>query len=181
MADQLAVIQFVGGHIIISPIGGHVGGGPMPPSGPVDPGYGQGTPLPPHIWGGGWRPVDPGFGRPPPVDPGFGHPRPPVDPGYGRPVPPVHVGGGPVYPGGPVDPGWVGGVPLPPHISTGPVWPGGPVDPGYGQGHPVPPSADQPDIPQAEFILGYVPGYGITWVKNPDFDEEETPPKPQPK
>lgn len=38
---------------------------PHPPpggGGPVDPGYGQGRPIPPHIW----RPIDPGWGVPPP-------------------------------------------------------------------------------------------------------------------
>jgi len=53
---------------------------PHPP-GPVDPGYGQGWPLPPHASTGPVYPqVDPGYGQ--------GHPLPP------------HIGGGPIYPPG---------------------------------------------------------------------------------
>ena len=54
-------------------------------------------------------------------------------------APPNYPSGGPVYPGGPVDPGYGHGHPAPPYPSGGPVWPGGPVDPGYGHGHPRPP------------------------------------------
>lgn len=71
-----------------------VGGGPVvpsPPPGvwppirpeegwrPVDPGYGQGRPRPPHV-GGGPAPEPPAPGRP---DQGLPRPERPVDPGWG--------------------------------------------------------------------------------------------------
>ena len=99
----------------------HVGGGPVYRPGPVDPGFG--IPLPPvTVWPsppvvGGGPVIPPTY----PVDPGFGQPRPPTDPGYvgGVPVPPHGPGGGGEHPGG------------------GPVYP--PTDPGWGRPPPVPP------------------------------------------
>jgi preprotein translocase subunit SecD len=71
---------------------------------------------PPGIWGG----------APPQI-------------GYPLPGQPPHVGGGPIYPGGPVDPGYGQGRPLPPYASTGPVIPPKPTEPPPGGGDKPPP------------------------------------------
>lgn len=94
------------------------GGGPIvPPSGPVDPGYGYpekpvdpgyGVPeKPPHIWGG---PIDPYPGHPlpePPIDPPTEPPSNPASPnwvwGWSPKIPP-NGGWTPVYVPGPTDP-----------------------------------------------------------------------------
>lgn len=95
-----------------------IGGGPMPGGGgPVDPGYGR----------PGWSPADPGYGQ---GHPG-GHPgnRPPGS-WSGE-----YPSGGPVYPGGPTDPGWgVGGV-------------GG----GHPSGQPIVPPQGGTDVPADEY------------------------------
>ncbi len=141
---------------------GHVGGGPIY-NRPVDPGYGQGYPLPPHIWGQ----------FPPHVSTG------PIYPGG-------HPGGGPM-PGWP--PGYVSGQPVPPGYATGqPVPPQGPV-----QIWPQPPAPDQPEPPGGGHVevpisggwtLEYVRGIGWVLVPpptgaNPPGDIG-VPPRPQP-
>ena len=84
-----------------------VGGGPvMPPQAPVDPGYGQGHPMPPHVGGGPAAP---------PAYPSTG----PVVPPMPEQPPDTSAGGGwvwsPIY-------GWVwrpagsGGKPKPPDM-----------------------------------------------------------------
>jgi hypothetical protein len=92
----------------------HVGGGPVYPGAPGDPGYGQGHPVPPHIGGG---PIY----RPPHVGGG-----PAADPGL-----PPHVGGGPAHPPGQTKPGeGDGAVVMPPVHYPPTVWPpGAPIDP----------------------------------------------------
>lgn len=104
------------------------------PEGPVDPGWGQGTPRPPHVGGG-------------PII------EPPVDPEYGRPTLPPSVGGGPIVP--PVvvmppialPPPTVGGGPMPP---PGAIWPpvGGkpPHRPPTVGGGPVVPPGQPPTV-----------------------------------
>jgi hypothetical protein len=70
--------------------------------------------------------------------------------------PPVFVGGGPVSPPAfathpiytpPVDPGWTGGIAVPPHVGGGPVYPSLPprlppigLPPGFWAGHTPPPT-----------------------------------------
>ena len=65
-----------------------IGGGPARPGMPVDPGWGQGRPMPPVIWPG-----------PPPVDPGYTPPGivviPPGAIDGERPTNPIYL---PVYP-----------------------------------------------------------------------------------
>ena len=134
------------------------------PDGPIDPGYGRP--------GGGWEPVDPGWGNRPPVDPGYGRP----DIGGGRPDNSLpggghiwgtlvrwllrpQVGGGPIKPPGlwpilPVDPGWGidppdgpphgpgDWVPIDPGFGKPPIWGFLPVDPGWGMGGGKPPVVD---------------------------------------
>jgi hypothetical protein len=108
-----------------------VGGGPIMPGGPVDPGYGQGHPMPPHVGGG-------------PMPPS------PIDPGYGVPIWP-HVGGGPAQPPaypstGPVLP------PMPeepPDTSAGGGWVWSPIygwvwRPAGSGGKPKPPGGTEP-------------------------------------
>jgi hypothetical protein len=84
---------------------GHVEEVQGPDGEPIDPGYGQGHPLPPHVGGG---PIMPGG----PVDPGYGQ---------GHPLPPF-ANTGPVLPTRPVDPGW----------GVGPVLPIPPIPPSVG-------------------------------------------------
>jgi hypothetical protein len=162
-----------------------ISGGPIiPPTYPVDPGYGQGHPRLPHVDGG--LPTPPG-----PVEGG-----PPISPGHpdaGLPIPPGHVGGGPMPPSRPADPGYGQGRPLPPHMwpsppvttwpppqpvypalpiylppghaSGGPVPPGQPVDPGYGI--EMPPGSVWPPLPGIGgkvIALVWIPGYGYRWV-----------------
>jgi hypothetical protein len=123
----------------------HVGGGPMPGGGgPVDPGYGQGHPVPPHVGGG---PIY----RPPHVGGGPAPGQPPTDPGYGQghPLPP-HVGGGPATPPGHPDQGLPGGggVVMPPIYYPPTVWP--------PEGQPKP----EGDI----LLLAWVPNVGLAWI-----------------
>jgi hypothetical protein len=152
--------------------------GPVPPAGPVDPGYGY--PLPPIINGG--PPAYPDQGLPPsgghpshPIQPTY-----PVDPGYGLPVPPTvwphpprppHVWPPPqpVYPSHPIY------IP-PPHVSGGPV----PEPPAPGQGlppvpgapsHPIalPPGAVWPPLPPAVppgklLVFCWIVGVGYRWA-----------------
>jgi hypothetical protein len=172
--------------------------GPMPP-GPVDPGWGV-TP-----------PVDPGYGRPDwawghpshPLPPSPGHPWFPFVPGSGYPSTgpvrppwsgnypsqglPVYPSTGPVYPGGPVDPGWGGGWGSGNYPTWGPVRPGGPVDPGYGRpdlppyggGYPtwgpVPPQGVDPGYGRPE-IPGWSPvdpGWGTRPPVDPGYGRPE--------
>jgi hypothetical protein len=144
---------------------GHVSGGPVFPTGPVDPGFG--IPLPPVINGGPPEyvsggplpptyPVDPGYDIP--IRPGL-WPNPPRPPGVWPPPTPVypsfpiyipgHVGGGPM-PGGRPDQG------LPPaegqHPDQGPI---------------APPGAVWPPLPGASgklLCFAWVVGYGYRWV-----------------
>ena len=140
---------------LLIPFSGHVGGGPIPPQRPVDPGWGVGS-LP--------------------IDPGWGQPKPPVDPGWGQghPIPP-HI---PIYPSGPVDPGF--GVRPP-------------VDPGYGQGHPIggiptPPIYYPPGFPTHPIYHPPTVGGGpivkppnVIWPQPPPPTLPPQPPgKPQP-
>jgi hypothetical protein len=140
-----------------------ISGGPIiPPTYPVDPGYGQGHPRPPHVGGGSAVPPGHVSGGPVP-------PERPTDPGYdqGRPVPPhmwpdppVHVWPPlqPVYPALPIY--------LPPgHVSGGPVPPERPTDPGYGL--ELPPGSVWPPLPGIGgriLCLVWIPGYGYRWV-----------------
>lgn len=161
--------------------------------GPVDPGYGQGRPMPPHVGGGpihGGGPVDPGYGHPGGggMPPGFWMDH---GPGLGLPPgwwvghqPPPHVGGGPVY-GSPVDPGYGQGRPLPPHVG------GGPVNRQTGQVTPPIYFPDPPDLPAkpnvpegSKLVLVWENGQW-KWVVLPP-DASTKPPaeggeKPQPK
>ena len=116
----------------------------------VDPGYGVGTPVPPH-------PAHPIVLPTPPVDPGYGVPLPPL--GIWGGAPPAHIAH-PIAPGGlpPVDPGY--GVPLPPlgiwggappaHIAH-PIAPGGPppvaTPPIYYPPEIWPNPPEVPDVP----------------------------------
>ena len=102
----------------------------------VDPGYGVGTPVPPH-------PAHPIYT--PPVFPSHPIvlPTPPVDPGYGVPLPPLGIWGGapPAHIAHPIAPGGPPPIATPP-IYYPPVYPAHPivpppVDPGYGV--PLPP------------------------------------------
>jgi hypothetical protein len=159
--------------------------------GPVDPGYGIPGGIPgtrPPIggvdpgWGNSWfdpRPSHPIYYPPPgPVDPGYSPPwaRPPLGI-WGPPqMPPGFWGGGmgpgvkpqPPFPGqgGPVDPGWSGGVGEP---GTRP--PEGSVDPGWGVTPGRPPQQGGVPIqlpgqnPGGGWVYAYVPGYGWMWIK----------------
>jgi len=124
------------------------------PSHPVDPGYGQGHPLPPYATTG---PV-----YPPVIWP---HPPRPVDPGYGQgwPLPP-YAGGGPVYP---------------PYVGGGPVYPPRPIFPQPPPpDKPGPPGPDPIEIGDKGWTIQYWRGMG--WVLVPP--EPETPEdQPQPK
>jgi len=153
---------------------------PWYPGGPVDPGWVGGVPLPPHIGGGPiYGGLPPGFWTKPSY--------PPVDPGYGIPVMPPHVGGGPIYgglppgfwaghwPGGrpPVDPGWVGGYPVPPHASGQPI--------------PLPIQPPPPDKPEQGVDPIPVGDKGWTvqwmngmWVLVPPAAQPPTEPTPKP-
>jgi hypothetical protein len=107
---------------------------------------------------------------------------------------PGHIGGGPVYPGGPVDPGYGVGIERPSHPITLPpgsslppdqiwppvpgLWPPKPPDPG----DPIKP----PDIvpPNKLAVLLWVIGVGYKWgiidaPKPPDVGSK--PPDAQPK
>jgi hypothetical protein len=153
-------------------------GGPVPPSGPVDPGYGY--PLPPIINGG--PPAYPDQGLPPsgghpshPIQPTY-----PVDPGYGLPAPPhvwphpprppgVWPPPQPVYPTHPIysPPGHVSGgpVPQPPRPDQGLPPAGGAPD----QGLPMPPGSVWPPLPPAipagkYLVFCWVVGVGYRWT-----------------
>ena len=106
-----------------------VGGGPVYPGGPVDPGYGR----------PGWSPVDPGWGNRPPVDPGYGRPGwSPVDPGWG--------GGPPLHPGNRPPGSWTGNRP---DNSLPEVLPQG--------GTEVPPDVmPPPELPPEEISSQYI-------------------------
>jgi hypothetical protein len=167
---------------------GHVGGGPIYPSGPVDPGYGY--PLPPIINGG--LPPHPDQGLPPggahpshPIQPTY-----PVDPGYGLPVPPTvwphpprppHVWppAQPIYPSHPiyVPPGHhVGGGPMPggrPDQGLPPAGGGSRPDQGLppspDQGLPMPPGSVWPPLPPAIppgqlLVFCWIVGIGYRWT-----------------
>jgi hypothetical protein len=111
---------------------------------PIDPGYGQGRPMPPHVGGG------PMPGNPPHVGGGPMPGNPPHVGGGPMPGNPPHVGGGPMPGTPPVDPGWSVGHPMPPHVGGGlpitlppiatlPIAPGAPpiaVQPLPPQGYP---------------------------------------------
>ena len=96
----------------------------------VDPGYGVGTPVPPH-------PAHPIYT--PPVFPSHPIvlPTPPVDPGYGVPAPPLGIWGGapPPHPAHPIAPGGPGGIVSPPIYYPPGIWPSPPP----GGGVPQPP------------------------------------------
>lgn len=158
---------------LVWPLGGNL-------QAPVDPGFGQGHPAPPHASTG---PVPPGM----PVDPAWG---------AGHPLPP-HVGGGPARP-----PGHASGMPLPPDVGLWPPPPGidnslppgppghvdnslpvQPIDPGKPDAPP--PGSIWPPIHGVEgdaLILVYVPYVGFRWVV---IDTDLTPDtgldEPQPK
>jgi hypothetical protein len=128
-----------------------VGGGPIYPGAPVDPGYGRpdvpGWGLPAHIWGQrpphvGGGPVYPGYPSGQPVPPGG-----PVDPGYGRPGW-----------GGPVDPGWGHTPGHPGHWVPGQGYPSGqPLPPGVeGPGTEVPPEEYAPPPPPENIYSQYL-------------------------
>ena len=107
----------------------------------------------------GWEvgTVPPGL----PPDPGYGQGRPlPPHLGGGPVVPPNYPSGGPVYPGGPTDPGF-----------GRPGW--SPTDPGYDQGHLLPPHlGGGPVIPPG----GTLPP-DVMWPIPPGIDND-LPPKP---
>ncbi len=131
----------------------------------------------------GNRPIDPGFGVG-----GGGHPEQPIyhpgHPDHGRPARPdqglpggrpPHVGGGPAYPGRPVDPDWGVDVEHPDQsLPEG----GEPVEPGQLPEPPVP-----PDL-QSKIVAGlYVPGHGWTWKSYPmpeEHPDQGLPGQPQP-
>jgi len=148
------------------------GGGPVDPGfgipGSVDPGWGQGHPMPPHGPIGGGSPTDPGWSggvvAPPHVGGGPSHPVPP------------HLGGGPIPPTRPVDPGW--GKPVlpippthPPAVTAGK--PGGvpilPMDPSWTPptAAPAPPGtwvtldAGKGQPPAWGFIPDHAPDHGL--------------------
>jgi hypothetical protein len=139
MADPFLAIAY--------PIAGlpHVGGGPMPggPSG-VDPSYGQGHPVPPHIGGG---PVY----RPPHAGGSPADPTRPADPSYGVGLWPPHVGGGPAAPPG--TPGQLpsgdGAVVMPPIHYPPTIWP---------------PNSPAPDPTKDILVLVWVPNVGLAWI-----------------
>ena len=111
----------------------------------VDPGYGVGTPVPPHpahpivlppVFPA--HPIAPG-GPPPTATPPIYYPpeiwprppaAPPVDPGYGIPGPPYppHPAH-PIYPPGPIAPGGPPPTATPPIYYPPEVWPNPPVPP----------------------------------------------------
>ena len=84
-----------------------IGGGPIYPGGPTDPGYGQGHPFPPHPGGG---PIHPG--QPPTIGGG------PILPGQPPGIWPPTVGGGPMPP-----PPTIGGGPIVPELPGVPIQP----------------------------------------------------------
>jgi hypothetical protein len=106
--------------------GGGIGGG-------ADPGYG--------IPGGGWSPVDPGWGHRPPTDPGYGHGHPwPDRPDNALPIPPLKPSSPIVLPPGI----WPPSLPsrpdlpdnsLPPEAGHKPIVI--PPDPDLGIEHPI--------------------------------------------
>jgi hypothetical protein len=83
MNARLALITFLDGsdgrpdHTLPTPPV-YPGHGLPTPGGPVDPGYGQGFPLPPHPWWGGLPPHVGGGPAHPPVYPTTGPVLPPV-------------------------------------------------------------------------------------------------------
>jgi hypothetical protein len=162
----------------------YVGSGPIYNL-PVDPSYGQGHPMPPHVWVGGLPPHIWGGGSPP------------------------HVGGGPIYGGGVPPHIWGGG--LPPHVwggwSPGPGFPshlpplppgvpvhlpsggGTPTQPIFLPGTPEHPIAEPPgtlfpppidpggSLEAKSWVLVYIPGLGPYWM----VIEPPSPPAAQPK
>lgn len=156
--------------------------------GPVDPGYGVPAP-PPTVWPGpGYpaHPIAPG-GRPPGIWGGGneGFPTPPIyhpgHPDHGLPSQPPGIWPSPGHPAHPIAPGG-----RPPHIWGGP-WLPPYVDNSLPPAPPPPdpnaPHPEHPIQPAAEYILGWVPGYGLVWVKRPGGGElppEEVPPAPTP-
>jgi len=56
-------------------------------------------------------------------------------------------------------------------VPTHPIAPGGPP-PGYWGGAPLP-VPTPPMVPPTEsvYVVGYTPGYGVTWVKVKPVDE----------
>ena len=65
------------------------------------------------------------------------------------PTPPVYPSGGPIFPGGPVDPGYGHGHPRPPHTGGGPIVPpvypgGGPIFPPVGPDNTLPDNGTTP-------------------------------------
>lgn len=133
-----------------------VGGGPVPPQEPVDPGY------------------SPPWARPP-VDPGYSPPWAQVPPGGGgsQPPHPEHPIWGPpgFNPPGPGMPPGIGGGPIiPPNVPPGmqPPTPPNPGDPTT----PVPPPAGSPGWPVSSivpppYIIVQYPGIGPVVVAPP--------------
>jgi hypothetical protein len=162
MSEQyLAVVTETGGHTVISPVH-HVGGGPIRGR-PVDPGYGQGHPLPPHVGGGPVHPPETVW--PPPVHPDNELPGGP---------PPHGPGGGGEHPdhGLPGGPPPTAGHPLPEPPTDAPpgtVWP--PLDPGQ----------DLPDMGSDQWVIVWLPGIGYRFMKiegKPIHEPPAASPKP---
>ncbi len=171
-------MPFVSGYLNVTERGhpGHdlPGGGQEP----VDPGFGQGHPLPPM---GGTLPEPPPGVWPPPS---MGAPIVPVDPGFGGgiPVPPgtiwPPVGRPPHIDAGPADPAG-----RPPQVGGGPAQPPG-RPPQVGGGPATPPGLPGHALPSRVFwMLCYTPTLGWKFVAvDPSLSVGmPLPPAPAPK
>ena len=152
-------------------------GYPLPPSGPVDPGYGRPV-LPPYASG---QPIYPGgYPTPGPLPPGWaggppswagGVPMPPYVPGN---LPP-YASGQPIYPGGHPGGGPIYG--LPPYASGQPIYPGGYPTPGPIPLPPVVPPPDKPNQGVDPIPIGDS-GWTLQWWKGMGW--VLVPPEPEP-